>query len=140
MPEAPTVITAHGLWNTGLEATLLRHRLAGHGFRVLQFHYRSLTATLEEAITDFRTLVLEQPPPVHLIGHSLGGLVVLRLLDLNPTLPIGRIVLLGAPVKAAPRPARSSRSRAPRSSSVRSPMPSCSGASRAAGATPSSSA
>ena len=101
MPDAPTVITAHGLWNTGLEATLLRHRLAAHGFRVLQFHYRSLTATLEEAMADFRALVLEQPPPVHLIGHSLGGLVVLRLLDLNPTLPIGRIVLLGSPVNGS---------------------------------------
>lgn len=101
MPEAPAVITAHGLWNTGLEATLLRHRLAQRGFGVRQFHYRSLTATLAEAIEDFRSAVLAVPPPVHLVGHSLGGLVVLRLLDAHPTLPIGRVVLLGAPVNGS---------------------------------------
>ena len=101
MPEAPAVLAAHGLWNTGLEATLLRQRLARRGFTVRQFHYRSMTATIEDAIADFRAAVLELPPPVHLVGHSLGGLVVLRLIDLNPGLPIGRVVLLGSPVNGS---------------------------------------
>ena len=34
---------------------------------------------------------------VHWVGHSLGGLVILRLLERVPTLPPGRVVLLGTP-------------------------------------------
>jgi pimeloyl-ACP methyl ester carboxylesterase len=101
VPDAPTVLTAHGLWNTGLEAILLRQRLARRGFDVRPFHYRSLTAALPEVIVDFRAALLELPPPVHLVGHSLGGLVVLRLVDEHPELPIGRIVLLGSPVNGS---------------------------------------
>ncbi len=101
MPEPPAVLAAHGLWNTGLEAMLLRQRLAHRGFSVRQFHYRSMTATLAEVVAEFSAAVLDLPPPVHLIGHSLGGLVVLRLIDLKPALPIGRVVLLGAPVNGS---------------------------------------
>jgi pimeloyl-ACP methyl ester carboxylesterase len=101
VPEAPPVVFAHGLWNTGLEATLLRLRLAAQGFQVTQFHYRTVTALLHEVLDDLRGVVLERPTPVHLVGHSLGGLVILRLVDEYPELPIGRIVLLGAPVNGS---------------------------------------
>jgi pimeloyl-ACP methyl ester carboxylesterase len=101
VPERPSVLTTHGLWNTGLEATILRQRLARRSFAVSAFHYRSVTATVGAAIAEFRSAVLELPPPVHLVGHSLGGLVVLRLLELHPDLPIGRVVLLGSPVNGS---------------------------------------
>jgi len=101
VPERPSVLTTHGLWNTGLEATILRQRLARRGFAVSAFHYRSLTATVAAAIEEFRVAVVGLPPPVHLVGHSLGGLVVLRLLELHPDLPIGRVVLLGSPVNGS---------------------------------------
>ena len=41
------------------------------------------------------------PPPVHLVGHSLGGLLVLRMAAGCPELALGRIVLLGAPVNGS---------------------------------------
>ena len=101
MPELPSVLIAHGLWMTGVEATLLRRRLADHGFAVRQFHYRSATAPLAAVIEEFREAVLEMPAPVHLVGHSLGGLLVLRLVDAHPDLPLGRVVLLGSPVNGS---------------------------------------
>ena len=101
MPELPSVIFAHGLWNTGFEATLLRARLAAHGFKVTQFHYRTVTALLHQVVAELRAAVLAEPAPVHLVGHSLGGLVILRLVDEHPDLPLGRIVLLGAPVNGS---------------------------------------
>jgi pimeloyl-ACP methyl ester carboxylesterase len=101
VPDAPAVVFAHGLWNTGLEATLLRLRLASRGFSVTQFHYRSVTALLHAVLDELRTAVLGRPAPVHLVGHSLGGLLILRLVDEYPELPLGRIVLLGAPVNGS---------------------------------------
>ncbi len=101
MPEAGSVVVAHGLWMTGLEATLFRHRLAHHGFAVRQFHYRSMTAQPEVVFAELRDEVLSMPPPVHLVGHSLGGLLVLRVAAAHPELPLGRIVLLGAPVNGS---------------------------------------
>jgi pimeloyl-ACP methyl ester carboxylesterase len=86
---------------TGVEATLLRHRLAHRGFAVRQFHYQSMTASVPEVITAMRAQLLALPPPVHLVGHSLGGLLVLRLVDEHPDLPLGRVVLLGSPVNGS---------------------------------------
>jgi pimeloyl-ACP methyl ester carboxylesterase len=95
------VIVAHGLWMTGVEATLFRHRLAQRGFAVRQFHYRSVTAALADVLEELRAEVLALPPPVHLVGHSLGGLVLLGLAERHPELPIGRVVLLGSPVNGS---------------------------------------
>ena len=101
MPEPPSVLIAHGLWLTGLEATLLRHRLGQRGFGVHQFHYHSVTARLPEVIEALREQLLGLPPPVHVVGHSLGGLLVLRLFEQHPELTCGRVVLLGAPVNGS---------------------------------------
>ncbi len=35
---------------------------------------------------------------MHLVGHSLGGLMLLKLFELLPDQPPGRVVLLGSPV------------------------------------------
>ncbi|MCX7058515.1 MAG: alpha/beta fold hydrolase [Proteobacteria bacterium] len=101
MPETRSVVFVHGLWMTGMEATLFRHRLAPHGYAVRQFHYHSLSAAADTVLDALRAEVLAQPAPVHLIGHSLGGLIVLRLLERHPDLPVGRVVLLGAPVNGS---------------------------------------
>jgi pimeloyl-ACP methyl ester carboxylesterase len=37
-------------------------------------------------------------PRLHFVGHSLGGLIILRMLERTPGLPPGRAVLTGAPV------------------------------------------
>jgi len=86
---------------SGLEATLFRHRLAQHGFLVRQFHYRSMTALPEDVDAELRAQVLGLAPPVHLVGHSLGGLLLLRFAAAHPGLPLGRLVLLGSPVNGS---------------------------------------
>ena len=39
--------------------------------------------------------------PVHLLAHSLGGVLVLETLTRTPGLPPGRVVLLGSPVQGS---------------------------------------
>ncbi len=101
MPDGASVVVAHGLWMTGLEATLFRHRLAHHGFVVRQFHYRSMTAMPEDVLAELEAEVRAMAPPVHLVGHSLGGLLLLRFAAAHAALPLGRLVLLGSPVNGS---------------------------------------
>jgi pimeloyl-ACP methyl ester carboxylesterase len=85
----------------GLEATLFRNRLGHAGFAVRQFHYRSMTALPADVDAELAREVSSLPPPVHLVGHSLGGLLVLRFAAAHPELAFGRIVLLGSPVNGS---------------------------------------
>lgn len=110
-----TVVVVHGLWMTGAVFALQRARLARYGYRVEAFSYPSVRLGMDEIasrLTRFVTAL--DAPRVHFIGHSLGGLVVLDMLALNPDLPAGRIVLLGSPVagsRAAEQLAHSSAGR-----------------------------
>lgn len=95
------VIVIHGLWMTGMEATVLRQRLARRGHFVEQYHYRSIEEPLDGVLDRLKERILAVPGPAHLVGHSLGGLLVLRLAERLPDLELGRVVLLGAPVNGS---------------------------------------
>jgi pimeloyl-ACP methyl ester carboxylesterase len=94
-----TVVLVHGIWMTGLELLLLERRLRRCGFRTLRFQYRSLRRTVRHNAAELacRARALSAGR-VHLVGHSLGGLVILQALQDDPGLITGRIVLLGSPV------------------------------------------
>ncbi|MGH8495768.1 MAG: esterase/lipase family protein [Gammaproteobacteria bacterium] len=94
-----TVVLVHGLWLNGVESLFLRRRLQGLGFDVCQFSYRTVSESLEDNARSLHAFVAGLSKPiVHLVGHSLGGLVILRLDERHDDLPQGRRVLLGSPV------------------------------------------
>lgn len=101
--EAALVICVHGMWMTGFETTMLRHRLAAAGFSTQQFHYQSVSESPQVVLERLGADVVAQATrrPVHLLGHSLGGLLVLRLLQEQPEVPVARAVLLGSPVNGS---------------------------------------
>ena len=82
----------------GVVMQVQRCHLARMGFDALCYSYPSMRLTLTEnagRLAQFaRTL---GAAPVHWVGHSLGGLVILRMLEREPALPPGRVVLLGVP-------------------------------------------
>jgi pimeloyl-ACP methyl ester carboxylesterase len=85
----------------GPESSWFRRRLEqGAGFSTRLFSYPTVAEPLDRVVDRLRALATDvDAPVVHWVGHSLGGIVLLRLFaEANhaPTRP-GRIVLLGTP-------------------------------------------
>ena len=96
------VILVHGLWMTGLVMQPLAQRLRRAGFQPLLFNYHSLRKTIHaNAHALVQTVRQQTGQPVHLVGHSLGGLIILQALQDEPALIEGRVVLLGSPVNGS---------------------------------------
>ena len=100
-PVREAVILAHGLWMGGWAMQGLRLLLLRSGYGAYAFDYRSMAHGLDEhaRLLEERIAQLRQPA-IHLVGHSLGGLVILRYLRIYGEQRVGRIVLLGTPVRA----------------------------------------
>jgi pimeloyl-ACP methyl ester carboxylesterase len=97
-----TVVLVHGIWMLGFELLLLARRLRRAGYHTRVFHYRSLRRPLTDNAQRLAAFVRAQGPGrVHLVGHSLGGLVILQALEDNPGLIDGHVVLLGSPVNGS---------------------------------------
>jgi pimeloyl-ACP methyl ester carboxylesterase len=119
------VLYVHGLWLPGHEGFLLLRRLG----RELRAETHSFTySSVGMGITD-NALALQRrlkdirADTVHVVAHSLGGLVVLKLFELAAgggadasvrvpqALPPGRVVLLGSPVQGSQSAQRLARAR-----------------------------
>jgi pimeloyl-ACP methyl ester carboxylesterase len=83
---------------TGAEGLLLAHRLGVEGFDCRPYRYGSIAQTPDDVIDGLARAVAALPSPVRFVGHSLGGLVVLRYLETHPDVTVGPVVLLGSPV------------------------------------------
>jgi pimeloyl-ACP methyl ester carboxylesterase len=99
----PLIVLVHGLWMSGFELGVLKHRIEESGeFRACAFSYSSLTGSMDDHV---RSLVEfargQQAEALHFIGHSLGGLVILRALLQADDFPPGRAVLLGTPLQGS---------------------------------------
>lgn len=96
------VVLVHGLWMTGLELTPLGRHLSREGFECHRFRYPSLMDTPEaNALRLDRFLHELDADVVHLVAHSLGGLVVMHLFERAPLQRPGRVVMLGTPVNGS---------------------------------------
>ncbi len=85
----------------GLESFLLRDRLERFGFKASTFRYPSLHASLDEVTAALARRLRAFKGPVHLVAHSLGGVVAIETLERESELPPGRVVLLGSPVQGS---------------------------------------
>jgi pimeloyl-ACP methyl ester carboxylesterase len=106
--DAAAVLYVHGLWMTGVESVWLRRRLERErGYRLQVFRYASVSAPLTRIVAALRdSIAAIEAPRVHLLGHSLGGLLIQRCLERYPMAQAGRVVFLGTPA-AGSRAARS---------------------------------
>lgn len=97
------VVFVHGLWMSGHESILLRRELHAHlDARIEVFAYRSMANDMEEnarSLSEF--LAGLNSSRLDLVGHSLGGLVILKCLEDYPLERPGRVVLLGTPLQGS---------------------------------------
>jgi pimeloyl-ACP methyl ester carboxylesterase len=104
---ADQVILLHGLWMRRPAMWPLARRLRAAGFAVRCFPYATLWARPEASLRRLADWVRAAAPgPVHLVGHSLGGVTALALFEQARDLPAGRVVCIGSPIAGSRAAAR----------------------------------
>lgn len=103
MNTIDTVILIHGIWGQGIEMSLIKRRLEKeYDFRVLSFSYPSVRGTLDENAAKLAKFIADQElDGVHLIAHSLGGVIAMRMLANHPDVVPGRVVCIGSPLSGS---------------------------------------
>jgi pimeloyl-ACP methyl ester carboxylesterase len=94
------VVLAPGLWMPSAAMALLAARLTRAGYTPQLFAYRG-RSPLDGNVVRFARFIRESlgARPAHFIGHSLGGVLILEMLNAHPDIPVASAVLLGSPVR-----------------------------------------
>ncbi|MEX0976816.1 MAG: lipase family protein [Woeseia sp.] len=97
---AEAVIFIPGIWMPAAEMLFLRRQLERkHELAGFCFGYRSVRDTLQDNATRLAECIsATKAETVHLVGHSLGGVLALHTLSVHDRLPVGRVVCLGSPL------------------------------------------
>jgi pimeloyl-ACP methyl ester carboxylesterase len=101
------IVYVHGLWQSGAESVLLRRRLARDlDADAVAFSYPSVAANAgANAGALAKYLCAIRADTLHLVGHSLGGVVILKSFEesaeMQARLPPGRIVVMGSPLRGS---------------------------------------
>jgi pimeloyl-ACP methyl ester carboxylesterase len=92
------VILVHGLWMNAGVLVLQQRQLRDYGFAVHRFSYPSWRDGLAENVRVLAQFIADTPGrAIHVVAHSLGGLVALGLLSDNPDVRVRRVVLMATP-------------------------------------------
>lgn len=96
------VILVHGVWMRAFSLLLLRRRLREAGFHTELFDYASVFGRGERSVSRLcRRVQAQRARTVHLVGHSMGGLLALQALAQLPQRLSGRVVCLGSPLNGS---------------------------------------
>lgn len=96
------VVLLHGLGRTSASMSKLHRRLEDGGYRVKDWAYRSTRGHIEDhgrRLHDFLVTMDSDPSVsrIHIVGHSLGGIVARYALTVEVPKKMGRVVMLAPP-------------------------------------------
>jgi len=78
---------------------LLRRRLRQLGYRVRQFRYRSMMKGLDDNARRLSEFLRETEGDVlHVVGHSMGGVLIRQVFEQYPDPRPGRLIVIGSPL------------------------------------------
>lgn len=101
-PQNEVTVLVHGIWMHGFMMSIMAKRLENYGFRTVTFSYDFLNNNPAKNALELKRHIEELGARrVNLVGHSLGGIVIMHLLHQFPQLAIGKVVLIGSPVKGS---------------------------------------
>lgn len=104
------VIVLHGIWMRGIAMLPLSRRLRGAGFNVDTLDYPSVVGSWDDSASRLAEHWREKAGgKVHIVGHSLGGMLALHVAAKFADLPEGSIVCLGSPLNGSAAAARMGR-------------------------------
>jgi pimeloyl-ACP methyl ester carboxylesterase len=97
--EGAPVLLVHGLWMNRVVMLYLARQLRRHGFDARAVGYYSAMHDLaRNARLVAGAIAAIDSPRVHVVAHSLGGVVALAALRDHPDARVRRVVLLGSPL------------------------------------------
>jgi pimeloyl-ACP methyl ester carboxylesterase len=96
--HSEAVVLIHGLWLSGYALGYLARGLRRQGFDTHRFSYPSAQLNLRESAERLNEYLKRiDAPAVHLVGQSLGGILIRALFHFFPDQRPGRVVTLGTP-------------------------------------------
>ena len=97
-----SVVTLHGLWMRAGAMIIQQRRLEAAGFAVHRFGYPTVLQSLEANAGVLANFIARVPgDTVHLVAHSLGGVVIRAMLEQGIPPRLGRVVMLGTPLRGS---------------------------------------
>ena len=100
--RAPHVLLLHGVLMNPFEMRFLGNQLKKHGFQVHYIFYQSvLKNSIQNSQLVHKKICKLNLPDLHIVAHSLGGLITMHLLNQFDDIPPGRVVMLGSPVNGS---------------------------------------
>ena len=98
-PPGTVIVFVHGAIVNGHEMLPLRRRLRKLGYVTRQFHWKSITGSLDENLDRLAKFVAStEADTLHVVGHSMGGVLTRLLFERAPDPRPGRLVAIGSPL------------------------------------------
>ncbi len=94
-----SVILIHGLWMNAATLYVLHLRMQRGGYHPIRFGYPTVRAGLAKSAAQLSRLIDSlDTDTVHIVAHSMGGLVTFRALNMHADQRVRRVVLMGSPI------------------------------------------